>query len=68
MIMNKKTKGYVVVDIGDRTKSLDECFISTTSSSNPGPITRSIFVIQKTSEDDMFINDGVVRYGQKIYI
>lgn len=68
MVMNKKTKGYVVVDIGDRTKGLDENYISTTSANNPGPITRSIFIIRKTGDEDLFQNDGVLRYGQKIFL
>ena len=68
MILSKKTKGYLVVDIGDRTKGLDENYIATTSATAPGPITRSVFVLKKTDEADLFPNDGVLRYGQKVYI
>ncbi len=63
MLLSKKTKGFLVVDIGDRTKGQDEGYLCTTSINNPGPITRSIFVVKKTSDEDLFTNDGRLRYG-----
>lgn len=63
MIMNKKTKGFLVTDIGDRASGLDETYMVTTSANNPGPITRSVFVIKKVEQMDIFGSDEVVRYG-----
>lgn len=68
MVTNKKTKGNVVVDIGDKVAGLDETYMGTTSAQSQEPITRSVFVIKKTEEMDIFGNDGIIRYGQKIRI
>ena len=35
----------------------------TTTKENPGPVTRSIFVIKKAEEFDMFGSDNIIRYG-----
>jgi hypothetical protein len=40
----------------------------TTTPQHPGPVSRSIFVIKKAEKVDIFGNDDVVRYGQKIKI
>lgn len=66
MLMSKKTKGFLVVDIGDRISGVEETYITTTSASNPGPITRSVFVLKKAEEMDIFGSDNIVRYGQKV--
>ena len=66
--MNKKTNGHLVIDIGDKVNGVEESYVTTTNTQNVGPITRSVFVIKKTAEADIFGNDGIVRYGQKIYI
>ena len=40
----------------------------TTTKENPGPVTRSIFVIKKAEAFDMFGSDNIIRYGQKVII
>lgn len=47
MITNKKTNGYLVVDIGDKASGLEEAYLVTTTAQAPGPITRSVFVIKR---------------------
>lgn len=58
----------MVADIGNKTNSLEESYMATTTPNHPGPVTRSIFVIKKAEEMDIFGNDGIVRYGQKVKI
>eukprot|EP00349_Pseudokeronopsis_sp_Brazil_P010072 CAMPEP_0202978484 /NCGR_PEP_ID=MMETSP1396-20130829/84886_1 /ASSEMBLY_ACC=CAM_ASM_000872 /TAXON_ID= /ORGANISM="Pseudokeronopsis sp., Strain Brazil" /LENGTH=57 /DNA_ID=CAMNT_0049717459 /DNA_START=232 /DNA_END=405 /DNA_ORIENTATION=- len=57
MISNKKTQGYLVVDIGSKVSMLEEAYTTTTAARNVGPTTRSVFVIKKAEEFDMYGND-----------
>ena len=57
-----------MIDVGSKVSPLDEAYTPTTTPRNPGPITRSIFVIKKAEEFDVLGNDEFVRYGQKITI
>lgn len=66
--MNKKTNGYLVMDIGDRASGLDEAYMVTTTAQPPGPITRSVFVIKKEEPMDVYGSDNIIRYGQKVKI
>jgi hypothetical protein len=52
------------------TKALgvDEAFIPTVTSTHPGPVSRSIFVIKKVEKSDIFGSDEIIRYGQKVRI
>lgn len=61
------TNGFLVLDIGDKIISSEEEYAVTTNPNNIGPITRSVFVIERVSEKDGF-NDDVVHYGQEIRI
>jgi hypothetical protein len=63
LITNKKTQGYLVTDIGDKTANLDEAFMVTTTPKHPGPITRSVFVIKKEEASDVYGSDNIIRYG-----
>jgi hypothetical protein len=47
------------------TKALgvDEAFIPTVTSTHPGPVSRSIFVIKKVEKSDIFGSDEIIRYG-----
>ena len=42
--------------------------MATTTKENPGPVSRSIFVIKKAEKFDIFGSDNVIRYGQKVII
>jgi len=68
LITNKKTMGYMVTDIGNKTLTSEESYMVTTTQQHPGPVTRSIFVIKKAEEMDKFGKDDIIRYGQKIKI
>lgn len=68
LIMNKKTNGYLTMDIGDKVNNLDEAFMVTTTPQDIGPVTRSVFVIKKEELMDVFGSDNIIRYGQKIRI
>lgn len=63
LITNKKTQGYLVADIGSKTMNLEESYMVNTTPNHPGPVSRSIFVIKKAEEMDIFGNDNIVRYG-----
>lgn len=47
---------------------MEESYTATTTANHPGPVTRSIFVIKKAEKVDIFGNDDIVRYGQKVKI
>jgi hypothetical protein len=64
MITNKKTQGYMVVDIGKRALGFDEAFVPTIAPQHPGPVTRAMFVIKKVDKSD----GDLVRYGDKVKI
>lgn len=69
MMKNKKTNGWLCMDIGERQLGVDgDAFNLTTCKVNPGPISRSVFVIKRAEKVDIFGTDDVVRYGQKIKI
>ena len=56
------------MDIGDRQPGIEEAYMVSTTIQNPGPATRSIFVIKKAEKIDIFGSDNIIRYGQKIKI
>lgn len=66
MVLNKKTNGWLVMDIGDRVNGTDESYMVTTAPNCPGPCTRSIFVLKRVDETDIFGSDAVIKYGQKV--
>ena len=68
MLRNKATEGTLVMDIDDRIQQVNEAYMATTTKTDPGPVTRSIFVIKKAEKFDMFGSDNIVRYGQKVII
>jgi hypothetical protein len=70
MLQNKKTTGFVVMDIGERVQNVEEGYTVTCTSAgqNPGPMTRSVFRVVKEDSVDMFTSDEFVRYGQKLRI
>jgi len=67
MLMNKKTTGYLVFDMGDKIVTHDEAYANTTSKKAKVPSARNIFVLTRAEEDDDFEGD-VIHYGQKIRI
>ena len=67
MLLNAKTNGFLVIDVGDRIPCPDEAYAVTTNNKGLGPLTRSVFVVRRVEEKDDFADD-VVHYGQKIRI
>jgi len=67
MLLNTKTNGHLVIDVGDRIAGQDEAYAITTNNKGIGPLTRSVFVISRESDKDGFTDD-IVHYGQKIRI
>lgn len=63
MLRNKATEGTLVMDIDDRLKQVNEAYMITTTKEDPGPVTRSVFVIKKAEKFDIFGSDNIVRYG-----
>jgi hypothetical protein len=68
LIMNKKTNGHLVMDIGTRASGLEEAYQLTSTPQYPGPMTRSVFVIKREEKIDVFGSDDTIRYGQKVRI
>lgn len=82
MLWNKKTDGFLVIDMGDRIQSFEEAYAVTTSTRCPGPINRSVFVVvraepteegeegEKGDKGDKGNggDEGVVQYGEKVRI
>jgi hypothetical protein len=67
MLFNRQTSGFLVLDMGDKIKSIDEAYSVTTTEKNLGPCARSVFVIEREENDDDF-DDNLVHYGQKVRI
>lgn len=67
MVLNKKTEGYLVFDLGDKITTHDEAYASTTSTKAKTPSARNIFVLTRAEDGDDF-DDDVIHYGQKIRI
>ena len=65
MLQNKKTNGFLVIDIGNKIVCNEEEYSVTATPNNIGPITRSVFVIERVSEKDGFTDD-LIHYGQQI--
>jgi hypothetical protein len=63
MLRNKATEGWLVMDIDDRLKQVEEAYMVTTTKQAPGPVTRSLFTIKKAEKFDMFGSDNVIRFG-----
>jgi len=53
------------IDIGDRVPNVEEGYQVTTTSvgQNPGPMTRSVFALNREESTDMFGDDEYIRYG-----
>jgi hypothetical protein len=70
MLRNGKTKGYLVMDIGERVPNVEEGYaVNSTSGTNPGPMTRSIFkLVKQSNPQDLFVSDDFIRYGQYVRI
>ena len=70
MFQNAKTDGFLVMDIGERVSNVQEGYSVTCTSAgqNPGPMTRSVFQLNRVEEMDMFGDDEFIRYGQKVRI
>ncbi len=67
MLLNKKTKGYLSFDLGDKITSLEEAYATTSNPKCEGPVARSMFILQRESQDDGF-EGNELHYGQKIRI
>ncbi len=68
MFLNKKTNGFLVMDIGDRTKSVEESYVATTNPSYTEPCARSIIHFHKCPDPDMFEKGNVIHFGQKVKV
>ena len=70
MLQNDDTKGWVVMDIGDKVPNVEEGYslTSTASTANPGPMTRSVFTLSPVEQGSSFGGDQYIRYGQKVRI
>ena len=70
MVQNASTKGWLVVDTGDKCPNVGEAYsvTSTGEGQNPGPMTRSVFSLQRVDASDMFGADEFVRFGQKVRV
>lgn len=56
------------MDMGTRQLGVEESYQLTTTKKNPGPVTRSMFVLRRAEAVDIFGNDDIIRYGSKIKI
>ena len=61
MMMNKRTNGFMVCDMGDKMVSSDEQYACTTTKKETGPCGRSVMNIEKVNNDE---GDDVVHYGE----
>jgi hypothetical protein len=68
MLKNKKTDGWLAFNTQDRMPGVDECYTLTTTTEAPGPVKRAMFQISKAEKVDVFGNDNIIRYGQKVKI
>lgn len=62
MLLNKMTKGYLSFNLGDRVKSIEEAYSTTSNPKTTEPVARSMFIIKRVEEDDGYAGDEV-RYG-----
>lgn len=62
MLLNKKTNGFAVMDIGARAAGADEAYAVSTTKQDTGPCARSIFVLAAAEPQ----TDKVLRYNQKV--
>jgi len=69
MMKNVHTEGWLSMNVGERQLGCDgDAFVLTTCKENPGPIARSVFVVNKAEKMDIFGSDDIIRYGQKVKI
>ena len=58
----------MVADLSTKAHGIDEAYVPTVTTTHPGPQSRSIFVIKKVDQSDIFGSDEIIRYGQKVRI
>ena len=58
----------MVADLSTKAQGVDEAYVPSITTNHPGPISRSIFIIKKVEQSDMFGSDEIIRYGQKVRI
>jgi len=63
MFKNKKTEGHLVFNLNDKQPGLLESYMVTTTTVNPGPVARSVFVMKKVEKRDVFGSDDIIRFG-----
>ena len=69
MLKNKKTNGWLALNISDKCPGTDEKYMCTTTAEEGiGPANRAVFKIVRVEDMDVFGSDNIVRYGQKIRI
>ena len=69
MLKNKKTNGWLALNTNDKCPGADERYmLTTTSETTVGPANRAVFKIVRVEDMDIFGNDDIVRYGQKIRV
>ena len=68
MLRNKLVDGVIVADLGELQNNIHEAYRVTTSKGQKGPSTRNIYSIIKVDRSDIFGNDDIIRFGQKVKI
>jgi hypothetical protein len=63
MMMNKRTNGFMVCDVGDPVISSDEAYACTTTKKVTPPCGRSVMHLKKVDEEE---GDEIVHYGEQI--
>jgi hypothetical protein len=67
MLLNKKTKGFLSFDLGDKITTYEEAYTCTSNPKVDQPVARSMFIITWAEQDDGY-PDNVIHYGQKVRI
>lgn len=68
MLRNKKTNGHLAMDVSSAQPGVDGACRLSVSANNQGPVTRSVFGIERVEKADQFGTDSLIRYGQKVRI
>jgi len=62
MLLNKKSKGFLSFDLGDKITTNEEAYTCTSNPKVSSPVARSMFILTRVEEDDGF-KGNVIHYG-----
>jgi len=62
-LVNKKTQGQLVCDLGVRQNNVDESYRLHTSQVHQGPVTRNVYNVVRVEAADVFGCDNIIRFG-----